>query len=193
MYVNLLSSCKDSGASDDNTTNWKEIPKIPQVKNHEVVAKRSTDFVVGQGLNTIDSLGHKTGLWCNVSPDYITYEYFEHGKHNGSILSFDNSKGPNRNLLLIGSYHNDMPDGQWIYFYENGRIQFILSKITKNKDFTEEAKRLGYYNVDKMMQCYTECFDSLGNKTEEGWTIFFESFEIEESRVGKWKKCKSGD
>jgi hypothetical protein len=139
-------------------------------------------------MNQYDSIGNRCGYWCNNwgdTPDqFITFDYYSSGKKNG-LRQVYRKYYDKYYLAATGCYSDDIPCSQWQYFYDNGVVSTILSRISKNRDYLKEAKELGYSTPKQTLQCYVEHYDREGNKTSEGWCIFQEDFEIDGKEVGK--------
>lgn len=141
-------------------------------------------------INKKDSKGAKTGLWCERDKDWIGLYFYEKGVKNGLAYTFGKF-GKSRNspysLLYIGNYEHGIPAGQGYYFNDNGTLQFIQTKTSKNRDFLKEAKWAGYYSPDSIYQCYITIYGLNGKLESEGWVIFVESPEKDSTDVGVWR------
>lgn len=135
-------------------------------------------------INKYDSNGNMSGYWCEFNGQQITFDYYTSGKKNGLSQLYVKNNGKYY-LSSSGYYCDNIPCSQWQYYYDNGAVSVILSRISKNRDFLKEAKELMYYNPTQTLQGYAEYYDREGNKTSEGWCIFEDDFEVENNEVGR--------
>lgn len=143
-----------------------------------------------KNINKTDSLGKKTGYWCDTSDDFICFDFYENGKKNGISIIY-NRKSQNPYGLIACGYHiNDIPAYQWMFFYNyNNTISSVVTNISENTDFIKEAQNTWLSKYEPLMQAYTICYDDNGNIDSEGWFIFpaHGDMEIDFEDVGEWK------
>lgn len=137
-------------------------------------------------INKYDSIGNKCGYWCEISDDIITFNYYSSGKKDGVSQVYRKTSSDKYYLQASGYYKEDIPCSQWQYYYKNGMISMIQSRITENRDFLKEAKELGFYTPNHTLQCYIITYDKNGNISSEGWCVFQQDVESDGQEVGRW-------
>lgn len=138
-------------------------------------------------INQSDSLGKKTGYWCEATDDIVSLCFYADGVKDGFAQIYSKLEHDRYYLAASGYYHNNMPVHQWLFFYANGMVFFSQTKISKNSDFLKEARKAGFYNPSSTLQCYMINYDVDGKITSEGWCIFQDDVEADAEEVGTWK------
>jgi hypothetical protein len=137
-------------------------------------------------INKYDSIGNKSGYWCDMHDEFITFDYYSLGKKNGLRQVYKKNPTTKKYYLAVSGYYcDDVPCSQWQYYHKNGVVRMNVSRISKNRDYLKEAKELGYSTPSQTLQCYVENYDRGSSKKSEGWYIFQEDFEIDGKEVGK--------
>lgn len=138
-------------------------------------------------INKTDSLGAKSGYWCESSNDMIWLCFYEDGEKNGLAQCFRKLSNGQYFLQSFGYYQHNKPAYQWQFFYNNGMIATLQTKISKNYEFLNEAEKAGFYNPQSTSQCYIINYNTSGKITSEGWCIFQNDVEEDAQEVGIWK------
>lgn len=115
--------------------------------------------------------GKKHGLWVERDSGAITVSKYDRGSVRGQRIVYHT---PSMDRIAcspyeIGLYEGDRPWLVHVYVKHN-IVRSVFKGFGDNTRFPQQAANLGFKNGG--MQFYAVEFDSLGNKTYEGWRIF---------------------
>lgn len=138
-------------------------------------------------INQSDSLGKKNGYWCEISDDIVSLCFYNGGVKNGFAQIY-RKLGKNQYYLQASGYYcNNKQAFQWLFFYDNGMVATLQTKISRNSIFLKEAQKAGFHTPSSTLQCYIINYDINGKITSEGWCIFQNDVEEDAQEVGTWK------
>lgn len=138
-------------------------------------------------INKTDSAGAKSGYWCEPDEYGVRFCFYENGEKNG-LTHYYSRNGKHHQYILdeLGCFEHGRPARQWLYYYDNGMISTVLTRISKNQDFLEEARK-AYYDPESTLQGYVIKYDPDGKLLSEGWCIFYSDCMKDGAGVGIWK------
>lgn len=131
--------------------------------------------------NQVNKQGQKEGLWIQDNKNFIDYEYYHGGKHNGLFYRVRKS---NNSLVWLGELVKDSYTGKFLMFSDYGHL------ITEMKDFQANSYSIPDIHNAKgvcRFRCICTNFYPNGTKKSEGILLFDDSPENDCFEYGEWK------
>lgn len=137
-------------------------------------------------INKTDSSGAKSGYWCETHENDIWVCFYENGEKNGLAQRYARYGKNQYFLSAFGCFEHDRPAQQWQYYHANGMISTVITEISENHEFMEEAEK-AYRNPESTLQGYVINYNREGKIISEGWCIFYSDCMKDGAGVGIWK------